>query len=185
MPAHQAEKRSSSTTPPETPTAEQRKRIGVVAVPTGRSANGPEARAWEGLAEIERQTGQPYHTALRFRAEQPDLRSAQMAERLSVCLGKPLTAVGARQTLHRARDQFADLLLDEVARSLPSRPASARRGTAELNLLEYCRPASRAGHDAKFPRLPRLGQDRCNQNRFTAMGSHFQNERARPNPRRH
>jgi RNA polymerase sigma-70 factor (ECF subfamily) len=100
------------------------------------------ARAWEGLAEIERQTGQPYHTVLRCRAEQQELRSAQMAEQLSARLGKPLTAVGVRQTLHRARDQFADLLLDEVTRSLPQPTREAlEEELIELNLLEYCRPA--------------------------------------------
>jgi RNA polymerase sigma factor (sigma-70 family) len=100
------------------------------------------ARAWEGLVEVERRTGQPYHAVLRLRAEQPELRSAQMAERLSAVLGRPLTAVGVRQTLHRARDQFADLLLEEVARSLPRPTREAlEEELVELKLLEYCRPA--------------------------------------------
>lgn len=100
------------------------------------------ARAWEELAAAERQTGQPYHTVLRFRAERPELRSAQMAEELTARLGKPLTADGVRQTLHRARAQYVELLLDEVARSLPQPTREAlEEELAELNLLEFCRPA--------------------------------------------
>jgi RNA polymerase sigma factor (sigma-70 family) len=40
------------------------------------------SRAWQRLAEAERQTGRPLHTVLRFRAEHLDLRSPQVAERL-------------------------------------------------------------------------------------------------------
>src|SRR5262249_44098656 len=76
------------------------------------------SRAWQRLDEAERQTGRPLHTVLRFRAEHPDLRSPQLAERLGALLGRPLTAEAVRQALHRAREQFADLLLDEVAQTL-------------------------------------------------------------------
>jgi RNA polymerase sigma factor (sigma-70 family) len=100
------------------------------------------ARAWEALARVEEETGQPFHTLLRFRAEHPEVRSAQMAEQLSARLGKPLTAAGVRQTLHRARDRYADLLLDEVARSLERPgPEELADELVELNLLTYCRPA--------------------------------------------
>src|SRR5262249_38071050 len=76
------------------------------------------ARAWAALAEVERDLGKPLHTVLRFRTEHPDLASAQMAERLGAALGKRLTAVGVRQLVHRAREKFAELLLDDVAESL-------------------------------------------------------------------
>lgn len=100
------------------------------------------ARAWQALAEVQAQTGQPFHTVLRLRVDQPDLRSAEMAERLTVLLGKPVTAASVRQTLHRARDRFADLLLDEVAQTL-ERPAvdDLEQELIELNLLTYCQPA--------------------------------------------
>src|SRR5262249_55866767 len=75
-------------------------------------------RCWEALAPLERQTGRPLHTVLRFKAKNPDLRSAEMAGQLGDQMGKPLTAEGVRQTLHRAREKFADLLLDEVLCSL-------------------------------------------------------------------
>src|SRR5262249_31394963 len=39
-------------------------------------------RTWEALADSERRTGQPYHTVLRWKSEQPKVRSAQLAARL-------------------------------------------------------------------------------------------------------
>ena len=65
-----------------------------------------------------------------------------MAEHLTAQLRKPLTAVGVRQVLHRAREKFADLLLDEVAHSLDSPTAEQlEQELVELGLLDYCRPA--------------------------------------------
>jgi RNA polymerase sigma-70 factor (ECF subfamily) len=101
-------------------------------------------RAWQALAEVEAQTGQPFHTVLRLRVDQPDLRSAQMAEQLSAQVGKPISAAGVRQTLHRARDRFADLLLDEVVQTLGrSAEEDLEQELIELNLLTYCQPALR------------------------------------------
>jgi DNA-directed RNA polymerase specialized sigma24 family protein len=100
------------------------------------------ARTWSALAQIEAQTGQPYHAVLRFRADHPDLRSPQMAIELATQLGKTYTPVALRQTLHRAREQFAALLLDEVVHSL-ARPTAEQLQDelVELGLFEYCRPA--------------------------------------------
>jgi RNA polymerase sigma factor (sigma-70 family) len=110
------------------------------------------ARAWAALAAIEATTGQPFHVVLRYRAEHPAVRAPQMAEELSAQMGRPLTAVGVRQTLHRARQKFADLLLGEVAQSLDN-PSSEllEQELIELGLLDYCRPAlerhtARKGH---------------------------------------
>jgi RNA polymerase sigma-70 factor (ECF subfamily) len=72
-----------------------------------------------------------------------------MAEQLSPQLGKPLTAAGVRQMLHRARDRFAGLLLDEVAHSLDQPSVEdIEQELLELGLLEHCRPALRR-HTAK------------------------------------
>jgi RNA polymerase sigma-70 factor (ECF subfamily) len=99
-------------------------------------------RAWQALSEVEAQTGQPFHTLLRLRVDQPDLRSAQMAEQLSGQLGKPISAASVRQTLHRARDRFADLLLDEVTQTLGrSAEEDLEQELIELNLLTYCQTA--------------------------------------------
>jgi RNA polymerase sigma-70 factor (ECF subfamily) len=99
-------------------------------------------RAWQALAEVEAQTGQPFHAVLRLRVDQPDLRSAEMAEQLAARLGKPVSATSVRQTLHRARDRFADLLLDEVVQTLgSSAEEDLEQELIELNLLTYCQAA--------------------------------------------
>jgi RNA polymerase sigma-70 factor (ECF subfamily) len=98
------------------------------------------AQAWAALAEVERQSGQPYHAVLRGKVE--GVRSAQLAARLSAGRGKPFTEDGVRQVLHRAREKFAELLVEEVARSLQtSEPEALERELIELGLLDYCRSA--------------------------------------------
>src|SRR5207249_5271323 len=76
------------------------------------------ARAWAALATVDARTGQPFYAVLRFRADHPQMRSPQLAEQLTAQLGRPFTAAGVRQTLHRAREKFAAFLLDEVTHSL-------------------------------------------------------------------
>ncbi len=99
-------------------------------------------RGWNALADLQRQTGQQFYAVLRFRAEHPDQRSAQMAEQLSLQLEKPVTAAWVRQTLHRARDKFADLLVEEVAQTLDSPTAEQlEQELIDLGLLLYCEPA--------------------------------------------
>src|SRR5262249_51881621 len=100
------------------------------------------ARAWAALASLEARTGQPFHAVLRFRADHPELRSPRMAEQLTARLGRPFTPAGVRQTLHRAREKFAELLLDEVTHFLENPTAEQlEQELLELGLLDYCRPA--------------------------------------------
>ena len=100
------------------------------------------ARAWAALEAQERDSGQPFHTVLRFRAEHTDASSQEMAEQLQQQLGKPLNAAGVRQTLHRARDRFADLLLDEIAHGLHSPTVTDLEDElSDLGLLEHCKSA--------------------------------------------
>jgi RNA polymerase sigma-70 factor (ECF subfamily) len=100
------------------------------------------ARAWAALAQSEAGAGQRYYAVLRFRADHPEMRSPQLAAELAFQLGRKLTAAGVRQILHRAREKFAALLLDEVAHSLESPTAKQlEEELAELGLLDYCRPA--------------------------------------------
>jgi len=100
------------------------------------------ARSWAALAEHERTTGKPFYAVLRCRADHPDWSSARLAEEMGRRLGKAVTAAGLRQTLHRAREKFADLLLEEVAHTLEA-PTAERLGEEllDLGLLDYCRPA--------------------------------------------
>jgi RNA polymerase sigma-70 factor (ECF subfamily) len=100
------------------------------------------ARAWLTLGEIDAGTGTPHYAVLRFRADHPEIRAPQMAEQLTAQLGRPFTAAGIRQALHRAREQFGDLLLDEVIHSLANATSEAvEEELVELGLLDYCRPA--------------------------------------------
>jgi RNA polymerase sigma factor (sigma-70 family) len=100
------------------------------------------ARAWHALAEIEKDTGKPFHAVLHFRIQHPDLRSPQMAEQLSAQLGQQVTAAWVRQTLHRGRDRFADLLLAEVTDTLHNPGAQElEEELSDLGLLSYCRSA--------------------------------------------
>jgi len=100
------------------------------------------ARAWTALAHSDETTGQPFYAVLRFRADHPEMRSPQLAPQLAARLGRPFTAAGVRQTLHRAREKFAALLLDEVTASLENPTAEQLLDELlELGLLDYCRPA--------------------------------------------
>jgi RNA polymerase sigma-70 factor (ECF subfamily) len=100
------------------------------------------ARTWVELARASDRTSQPLFAVLRFRADHPEMRAPQLAEQLGVQLGKSFTAAGIRQILHRARKQFAALLLDEVTQSLENPTQhDLEDELAELGLLEYCRPA--------------------------------------------
>jgi RNA polymerase sigma-70 factor (ECF subfamily) len=100
------------------------------------------ARTWTRLGELERKKGQPLYTVLRFRAEHPKLKSDELARELSTRLRKEVTAAGVRQMIHRARERFAELLLEDVAHSLEL-PSIERveEELTDLGLLEYCRPS--------------------------------------------
>lgn len=100
------------------------------------------AKAWDLLAQSDHASGQSFYSVLRFRADHPDLASAQMATELGQQLGRPLTAAGVRQTLRRARDKFAQLLVTEVVHSLAApTPEQIEQELSQLGLLEYCQSA--------------------------------------------
>lgn len=100
------------------------------------------ARAWQGLAEMEKRTNQPYHTVLKHKADHPDQSSEEMAETMSKRLGKAINAAAIRKALQRSREKFADLLLDDLTASLAdSGPESLDHELIDLRLYEYCRPA--------------------------------------------
>lgn len=100
------------------------------------------ARCWQRLESDEAESGKPYHTVLKYRVAHPDLRSPELADGLSKELGKPINAGAVRVLVHRARELFAELLLDEVTESLASGSLDeAEQELIDLDLLEYCRPA--------------------------------------------
>jgi RNA polymerase sigma-70 factor (ECF subfamily) len=98
--------------------------------------------AWAALEQEQQPAGSPFYTVLRWRAENPQAPAAELAQRLTRDLGRPFTDDGVRQTLRRAREKFADLLLDEVGRSLDSAdPEPLTQELIDLDLLPYCRSA--------------------------------------------
>jgi RNA polymerase sigma-70 factor (ECF subfamily) len=99
-------------------------------------------QAWRGLAQLQKQTGSPYFSVLRYKTNHPQVRSAQMARRMSAHRGRRVTTAGVRQLLCRARQRFADCLVAAVARSLlsPTRD-DIERELVELKLLECCKDA--------------------------------------------
>jgi RNA polymerase sigma-70 factor (ECF subfamily) len=106
-------------------------------------------RAWIALEQHERRAGNAFYTALRRHAEQPSLSSEQLAQILGEVSGRSFTASGVRQTLHRAREEFANLLIDEVGRSLETvQRDSVEQELIDLDLLVYCKSAMQK----RFPR---------------------------------
>jgi DNA-directed RNA polymerase specialized sigma24 family protein len=100
------------------------------------------AKAWEALAAVQEQTGQPLHAALRLRDERPELKAEALAAELSTRLGPTVSAREVRQLVRTARQTFGELLVAEVARSLQANdPLRLRQELIDLGLFEYCRPA--------------------------------------------
>lgn len=101
-------------------------------------------KAWEALAAAQEPGGPPYYTALRYQSERAGLTGAELAERLNADLrpAKPLTEAALRKVLQRAREKFADLLVEEVARSLQARSLDeVEQEIIDLGFHVYCRRA--------------------------------------------
>jgi RNA polymerase sigma-70 factor (ECF subfamily) len=96
-------------------------------------------RAWAALAERSAAQGDLFYEVLRLKSDDPARTSEVLAAELARRHGRPFTAEGVRQTLHRARVKFVDLLRAEVAASVPTvDPAEVDAELAELGLLVYC-----------------------------------------------
>lgn len=99
-------------------------------------------KAWAALHQLEERTGRPLFTVMQVKVQNPELRSPEIAELVSQKTGKELSTGNARVILHRAREQFADLLVDEVEQSLDTTDvARITEELEDLNLLAYCKPA--------------------------------------------
>ena len=97
---------------------------------------------WAALQALQEETGQPYHAVLRCKSEHPEMHAGELAARLGPQLGKEFTEEGMRQTLHRARQKFADLLVEEVARTAQTADVGElEEELRELDLLSYCQAA--------------------------------------------
>jgi DNA-directed RNA polymerase specialized sigma24 family protein len=101
-------------------------------------------RAWAGLAAAEQSGGPPFHTALRARADQPDTPSDELAVWLTERLkpAAPYTDAGVRKLLQRGREMLTDLLVAEVAASVPTRDKDRlAQELIDLGFYGYCRKA--------------------------------------------
>ena len=106
-------------------------------------------RTWGRLETYERDSGKPYFTVLRYRVDHAELKSPELAIGLTKTLGKPISSANARVLIHRARDKFANLLLDEIIPSL--RDGSwdeLEEELIDLRLVEYCSDALRQRREA-------------------------------------
>jgi RNA polymerase sigma-70 factor (ECF subfamily) len=100
------------------------------------------ARAWEALQEEEGRSGRPHHRVLRHRAEHPEAPIGELAAWFSGLRGRPVSDEAFRQLLHRARARLADLLVAEVAQSVPTDdPEVVAEELIALDLMGYCRSA--------------------------------------------
>jgi RNA polymerase sigma-70 factor (ECF subfamily) len=100
------------------------------------------SRAWDALRQQESHIGQPVYTVLRFRADHPEMASAQAAEALAKQTGKPVSAEWVRKWVQRARRDFARSLADDIARSLGDpTPDELEEELLELGLRDQCREA--------------------------------------------
>ena len=99
-------------------------------------------QTWEALAEVERETNQPVHTVLHYRAANPEMRSADIAKSLSVVLNKELTPEWVRKWQYLGKKKFAELLLQEVAISLREPdPDAVEQELIDLEIYQYCKIA--------------------------------------------
>jgi hypothetical protein len=84
---------------------------------------------------------------MRLRVDRPEAASAELAELLGARHGRTYTAAGVRQLLHRARERFSELLLDDVRRSLEGAAMErVQEELAELRLLKYCQDVIEKRH---------------------------------------
>jgi RNA polymerase sigma-70 factor (ECF subfamily) len=100
--------------------------------------------AWAGLLATEQAGGPPYHTTLRARADQPDLPSGDLAAWLTERLkpAEPFTEAGVRKLLQRGREMLTDLVVAEVAASVPTRDTERlAQELIDLGFYGYCKKA--------------------------------------------
>lgn len=96
-----------------------------------------------------------YHHVLLRHVAQPELSSVEVAAQLVAEGDKPMTPGNLRVTLHRARERFSQLLVEEVARSLGS-PAREElvQELRDLQLLSLCESALERRYPSAIPGMP-------------------------------
>jgi len=98
--------------------------------------------AWRHLAQLEANSGQPWHAVLRLRVDRQEANSAELAEALSHRYGRTISEANLRKLLQRAREAFCDRLVAEVSGYVDSPERDAVEAElVELGLHEWCKPA--------------------------------------------
>ncbi|MBI5759674.1 MAG: hypothetical protein HZA46_14240 [Planctomycetales bacterium] len=98
-------------------------------------------RVWQALELHQQQADDnSFHTVLRQFTDDPQAGSETHAARLSERLGRPVNAAAFRQQLHRARRQFAKLIVAEVRQTLQNPTAAlVEQELIDLDLMPYVR----------------------------------------------
>jgi RNA polymerase sigma-70 factor (ECF subfamily) len=96
---------------------------------------------WKAMQQYERcEPRSDACTVLRLRAEHPDETSEQLAQRFAEKTGAPIRADALRQKIRRARLQFADLLIAELAGTMNSpSPEKIEEDLVALGLMDLVR----------------------------------------------
>ena len=103
------------------------------------------SKGWAELSRVEQSTGTPYYSVLRFRSEQPDLRSEDIAAQLSGKVKKTLNSSSVRVLIHRARELLAEQMLDLVLESIDNPIAGRlRTGVDRIEPVEVLPPGAQA-----------------------------------------
>ena len=93
---------------------------------------------WSGLQEFELAKQNQYYSILHLRTEHPNSTSTDLAEFFFEQKGRKVTAEWVRQTLHRSRSKFAEILIEEVRKTLNSNSRQEiREELADLGLMKY------------------------------------------------
>ena len=93
---------------------------------------------WSALQDFESAKQTQYYSVLFLRTEHPSSSSEDLAGLFSDQRGRDVTAAWIRQTLHRARSKFAELLIEEVSKTLNSNSRQEISDElADLGLKKY------------------------------------------------
>jgi DNA-directed RNA polymerase specialized sigma24 family protein len=85
--------------------------------------------------------GNLFHTLLELLVAQPDATSNDLAERLTQEVRRNVTPAGVRKQISRLRRKFAELIVQEIQRTLPESTAeSIREEMTQLGVMGYVQP---------------------------------------------
>ncbi len=95
-------------------------------------------RMWAALAKYDRNDKQQSYLVLKLHSERQPITSEELARLLRIEFGRELSADAVRQMLHRSREKFSKLLIDELGRSIETNDReSIEQELIELDLLLY------------------------------------------------